>query len=108
MVLAIVSTSFLAKLLILAIFTPLWLPIAKELWNEVNESLVEDGGVLGKELDQKEVDRVLRDRRRRGASLVSTPQGQTGPARGRAEATGDGGRGGRRGPARPAPRRRGF
>ena len=102
MTLAFVSVDFLAKLLIIAIFTPMWLPIAKEIWNEVNESLVEDGGFLGKRVDQEEVDRVLRERRQRGASLISERTDGLGARRSGARRESGKGRKG------PAPKRRGF
>ena len=100
MFLAIITIDFIAKLLVIAVFTPMWLPIVKELWAEVNESLVDEGGVLGKELDEREIERVNAERRRRGASLISeTEDGRR---------AGGGGRAGRARSATSAPRRRGF
>jgi hypothetical protein len=105
MPLALITIDFIAKLLIIAVFTPMWLPIVKELWNEVNESLVDEGGVLGKDADEQEAQRVLRERAREGASLVSDPV--AGPGSGRRSSARPQA-GGRRGRARPAPKRRGF
>jgi len=104
MFLALITLEFLAKLLVVAIFTPMWLPIVKELWNEVNESLIEDGGLLGKDVDQEEVQRVLRDRSRSGASLVSERTDGLGTRRPAA----GGGRRDAKGGKAPAPKRRGF
>ncbi|MDF1800034.1 MAG: hypothetical protein P1V81_12725 [Planctomycetota bacterium] len=100
MYLAAISVDFLAKLLIIAVFMPMWLPIVKELWAEVNESLIDEGGVLGKELDQSEIERVKSERRRRGASLISeTEDGRR---------AGGEGRGGRARSNSQKARRRGF
>ncbi|HIG12029.1 MAG: hypothetical protein ABGY71_09365 [bacterium] len=40
--------TFLFKILVIFLATPLWWPIAKALWEELNEGLADDGGLLGR------------------------------------------------------------
>ena len=49
----------------------MWIPILKELWKEVNESLAEDGGVFGEAPDEKQAKAINLTRSREGKSMVS-------------------------------------
>jgi len=66
-----INFPLLGKLLVVAILAPAWMPIIKALWQEINDSLVEEGGIFGATPDRNEA-AVLADRRRRsGESLRS-------------------------------------
>mgnify|MGYP003656307014 CR=1 FL=1 len=60
-----------AKLMVLGISAPMWIPILKELWKEVNESLAEEGGVFGDVPDEKAAKAINLTRAREGKSMVS-------------------------------------
>lgn len=36
-----------AKIVIIAVTAPIWIPVAKIFWREIQEALAEDGGFLG-------------------------------------------------------------
>jgi hypothetical protein len=40
-----------AKIMIILVLAPMWIPVLKELWKEVNGTLAEDGGVFGEAPD---------------------------------------------------------
>lgn len=61
----------IAKLMVLGISAPMWIPILKELWKEVNESLAEDGGVFGEAPDDQQAKAINLTRSREGKSMVS-------------------------------------
>lgn len=67
----------LAKLLVIAILTPAWLPVIKELYKEVNESLADEGGLFGRTPTQDEAQKIERKRRFKRESLISVPHGQS-------------------------------
>ncbi|MFT4711122.1 MAG: hypothetical protein ACJAZ8_001334 [Planctomycetota bacterium] len=59
------------KLVVLGISAPMWIPILKELWKEVNESLAEEGGIFGEAPDENEAKAINLTRTREGKSMVS-------------------------------------
>ena len=63
------ATAF--KLTVLLVCAPAWIPVLKELWKEVNESLAEDGGVFGETPDEQTARSIGRARVRDERSLVS-------------------------------------
>jgi hypothetical protein len=66
----------LAKLLVIAILIPAWLPVIKDLYKEVNESLADEGGLFGRAPTAEEAKKIERKRRFKRESLVSVPLGQ--------------------------------
>jgi hypothetical protein len=66
-----INLPLLGKLLVIAILAPAWVPIIHALWREVNESLVEEGGVLGGTPTRGEAELLAQQRRESGESLVS-------------------------------------
>ena len=66
-----INFPLLGKLLVVAILTPAWLPIVKALWQEVNDSLIEEGGIFGETPDRSEAALLAEKRRRSGESLRS-------------------------------------
>ena len=61
----------LGKLLVVAILAPAWVPIVQALWKEVNDSLIEEGGVLGDAPSPEEAQLLAEQRRASGESLQS-------------------------------------
>jgi len=70
----LVNFALLGKLLVVAILAPAWLPVVRELWKEINASLVEEGGVFGDLPSAAEAKRLVRVRRVSGESLISVPR----------------------------------
>jgi len=66
----------LGKLLVVAILAPAWLPVLKELYKEVNESLADEGGLFGEAPKADEAAKLERQRRIKRESLISVPLGQ--------------------------------
>lgn len=93
----------LGKLLVIAILTPAWLPVLKELYREVNEALAEEGGVFGKAPTEVEAKQIERKKRIQRTSLISVPLGQE--KNPKAASPKPGARGDGR---KVAPKRRGF
>lgn len=58
------------KYAILLLATPLWLPFAKALWQEFNEILAEEGGLLGRPPDEEELREIRGKKARRESALV--------------------------------------
>jgi hypothetical protein len=71
---ASINYPLLGKLLVVLILIPAWLPVVRELWREINASLIEEGGVFGELPTQAEARRLFEERRRSGASLLSVPR----------------------------------
>lgn len=69
-----INFPLLGKLLVVAILIPAWLPVVRELWKEINASLIEEGGVFGELPTKQEADELLRKRQSSGESLISVPR----------------------------------
>lgn len=95
----------IGKLIVIAILAPAWLPVLRELYKEVNESLAEEGGIFGKTPTQDEAQKLAHSRRVRRESLVSVPLGQQNKG---AKSSGDGGKRDKGQSGAGAPKRRGF
>lgn len=78
-----INLNLLGKLLVVAILTPAWLPVLKELYREIDSSLEEEGGIFGEAPDQETADAIAKKRRLGGGSLISVPLGQEPKAKGR-------------------------
>ena len=52
----------LAKLVLLAVLSPFWVPIAKAMWAEMTAALAEHGGLFGKEPSKLELERMRKAR----------------------------------------------
>ena len=63
----------LVKYLLLALAAPIWWPVLRALWVEVNRMLVEDGGVFGRPPTGKEVTERKAEIAELGDSLVHEP-----------------------------------
>ena len=93
----------LGKLLVVAILAPAWLPVLKELYKEVNESLADEGGLFGEAPKAEEAAKLERKRRIKRESLISIPLGQEG------KQDSSGAPSGKRGSSESiAPKKRGF
>lgn len=98
------------KILLILILSPLWLPFIRALWKELNNSLRDEGGVLGVAPTKKQLATLDRELGRRESTMVSetwedhlAKEKRGSPARGgarRAPAA--------RRPAAPPPKPRGF
>lgn len=69
-----INFPLLGKLLVVAILAPAWLPVIRELWKEINASLVDEGGIFGERPTDQEALKIARKRRLSGDSLVSVPR----------------------------------
>ncbi len=92
------------KYLLLAVTSPLWMPFFRALYEEFNNSILDEGGLFGDPPSPEEAERIRRERIEQGEALRSIPHDadgsvETDSAQQRSEGTG-----------RPAaaPRRRGF
>ena len=81
------------KLMVLLVSAPAWLPVLKELWKEVNDSLGEEGGVFGETPDQATAQSIGWQRNRDEKSLVSVLMADRGKAERAARQGRKGGRG---------------
>jgi len=66
-----INLPLLGKLLVVAILAPAWVPIVKALWGEVNDSLVEEGGIFGDTPKKSEAKHLAVQRQASGESLQS-------------------------------------
>lgn len=88
----------IVKYLLLALTAPIWLPVLKALWVEVDRMLLEDGGVFGRPPSAKEVEELRAERAGRPDPLVNEPLARESAPRAGGAAAAAGG----------APRRTGF
>lgn len=103
----------LLKILVIILGAPLWMPFLRALWEEFNEALREEGGLLGREPNPKELERIELSEGVRPDPLVHEPwaEGRRGSRRpGSSTAQGQGPRraGGDRGLQRRDARGGGF
>ncbi len=97
------------KYLLVLLTAPIWWPVARALWVEVNRMLADDGGVFGRLPDAVERDQVRREKQARGEELVSEPiyssqerdSNRRALSTGARAASGSGPGHGAQGPARP-------
>lgn len=96
------------KYVVIALSAPVWMPFARALWKELNDSLRPEGGVLGLAPSEKELEALNKSEGQHDTPLVSetwaeheTGSGPRQPARRTRTSAA---------PARtsPAPRPRGF
>ena len=60
----------LLRLLFVALTAPLWLPVAKALWRELNDLFEEDGGLFGETPGPLQRERLRAERARRPSPMV--------------------------------------
>ena len=60
------------KYAVIVLGAPFWLPFVKALWEELNESLADEGGLFGEEPDAEELAR-MRAEAPRETPMVSDP-----------------------------------
>lgn len=93
------------------LLAPYWIPFFKALWKSLNDSLIEEGGLIGREPTEDELKQIHASRHTRPSDLVSESNVRPGDLSGRRRpgARGARGAGGARG-ARPGsrPRAGGF
>jgi len=75
------------KYALIALTAPFWWPFMRALWKELNDSLREEGGILGQQLNRSELERMNKAQGRRESPLVSETwdeheRGDTAPAKG--------------------------
>lgn len=72
------------KYAVIALSAPVWLPFARALWKELNDSLRDEGGILGLAPSQKELELINRREGRHESPLISETWDEhetgTGPA----------------------------
>ncbi len=66
--------SSVLKYTVVFLTMPLWLPFLKALWEDINESLREDGGLLGQPPSPEMLKRMRWERRNEPDLMVSEPQ----------------------------------
>jgi len=95
------------KYALIALTAPFWWPFVRAMWKELNDSLRDEGGILGQQLSRAELERMNKAQGRRESPLVSETwdeheRGDEAPAKGS--------RRGARASAAPqsSPRPRGF
>ena len=93
------------KYALIALTAPFWWPFVRALWKELNDSLRDEGGILGQQLSRAELERVNKSQGRQESPLVSETwdeheRGDDAPSRGARR----GARASSAGPARPRPR----
>ncbi|MFM7299341.1 MAG: hypothetical protein ACKO4Q_19215 [Planctomycetota bacterium] len=95
------------KYALIALTAPFWWPFVRAMWKELNDSLRDEGGILGQQLSRAELERMNKAQGRRESPLVSETwdeheRGDAAPAKGS--------RRGARASAAPqsSPRPRGF
>ena len=59
------------KYALIALSAPFWLPFVRALWRELNDSLRDEGGILGQQLSRAELERLNKAQGRRESPLVS-------------------------------------
>lgn len=90
------------KYAVIVLTTPVWLPFLRALWKELNDSLRDEGGILGFAPSRRELDKINRREGRHDTPLISETWDEHEAERGSAAT-----RRVRTGAAR-APRPRGF
>ena len=60
----------IVKYAILLASAPVWWPFLRELWNEFNDILAEEGGLLGRTPPEHEIRRIRAEKARRESALV--------------------------------------
>ena len=63
----------IVKYLLLLLTAPIWWPVLKQIWLEVNRMLADDGGVFGRAPTEPELRRVRRELDDLGDPLVNEP-----------------------------------
>lgn len=101
--------AFFAKVLIVLLASPLWYPFLKAVWEELNESMAEEGGIFGRPPTAKEWEQGAQERELREDPLVHDAWPTEAERRAGRHPMG-GSREGSAGPGQPpsTPRRRGF
>lgn len=63
----------LAKLFLLAVLSPFWVPIAKAMWAEISAALAEHGGLFGNAPSQLELEQMRKARGTDQTPLILEP-----------------------------------
>lgn len=64
---------FFFKLMVLMAISPVWFPVIKAIWQEMNIALAEEGGVLGRAPSPTELEKMKRERAWRPDPMVHEP-----------------------------------
>ncbi len=72
--------STLFKYAVLVAMLPLWLPFLRALWEDLNDSLREEGGLLGQPPSPEALQRMRMERRRQTDVMFSEPLPKRGQA----------------------------
>jgi hypothetical protein len=72
--LAVSFNSEPVKYAIVALAAPLWIPFARALWHTLNDSLREEGGLLGRPPTEEELAELEKRFGPASASLISVPK----------------------------------
>jgi hypothetical protein len=106
-----VENTSILKYTLLLLAAPLWWPVVKALWIEVNRMLADDGGVFGRLPSAADREQVRLQKEALGESLVSDPiyssQQRASARRGLAREKPSAGANGGNGKAAPPPKRPG-
>ncbi len=68
------------KYLLLAVTSPFWMPFFRALYEEFNNSILDEGGLFGDPPPPEEAERIRRERIERGEALRSIPHDAAGSA----------------------------
>ncbi|MFT7670745.1 MAG: hypothetical protein ACI8X5_003456 [Planctomycetota bacterium] len=103
--------SKLMKATLLLVTSPAWVPFLRALWKEANESMADEGGLLGRDPTAKELEEIREKMRKRPDPMVHEPLVAGGRAAQRQRNLGAGDQKpmpGSKGPAQPPPKPGGF
>jgi hypothetical protein len=65
--------TFLFKLMILGLISPTWYPFLRAVWEEMNISMAEEGGLFGPFPSRIQLEEIMREKRLRADPLVHEP-----------------------------------
>jgi len=106
--------NLLLKAVLMLVTAPAWYPFLKAVWEELNDSMAEEGGLFGRPPTARELEEIEQEKRYKRDPLIHEPwPSREERMRGRKTMGGKSGggddadEGAARGPSRPV-RRRGF
>ncbi len=71
------------KYALIVVLAPFWLPFVREIWRELNRMLEEEGGLLGRQPSEKQLQAIRARRRHEELALVRDLRQDSAPARSR-------------------------
>lgn len=96
------------KYVVIALSAPIWMPFARALWKELNDSLRPEGGILGLAPSEKELEALNKSEGLHDTPLISETWAEHEAGTGPRQAARRTRSSGAAAPSAPAPRPRGF